>query len=131
VAITLGDHVTADEVLARALGLDAARALTARGLALAAAEHPEGAAEAMRRAEAHGADSIAVHWTLGRAALAAGEQQEAVARLARAASGRDARVLQDLVDLAREGVAGAADAIRASGDRRARAAIGEAEPYLG
>jgi len=69
---------------------------------------------------------------MARADRAHGRAADAVARIEAALTlgGPDVRIVQDLVDLAREGVPGAREAIESTGDRRAKAALGIAAPWL-
>jgi hypothetical protein len=131
VAAAAGEDGEAERAFEAARDFDEARAWLGRGFALDARGEAEEAERALRRAEALGARSIGLAWALARTARERGEVDEAVVLLERAAEGGDARVLQDLVDLAVAGVPGAEEAIVRTDDRRAMGAIGRARPWLG
>jgi tetratricopeptide (TPR) repeat protein len=126
VAIRLGEDDAAAEAFEAAHARDPARAWLGRGLALDVAGRLEESRADLLRAEALGSRSAGLSWALARAARASGRIEEAVSRLATAASlgENDVRITQDLIDLALEGAPGAGKAIESTGDGRALAAIG-------
>jgi tetratricopeptide (TPR) repeat protein len=145
VSAAAGDEATAGRAFREAERLRPDRARLGFGMARDAKARWTEAEEALRRAEEAGNASPWLSWCLARALRARGDLPAAARRLEEAVvrSGGDRRPLQDLIDLANRrntvpgtvrqalesGAAASREAIRRIGDRRALAAIGEAEPY--
>jgi Fe-S-cluster containining protein len=132
VAARRNDEARVDEAFSTACAIDESLAWLERGLVLDDRGAVDEARDALRRAETLGAESPWLDWALHRCALARGDAGTAVRRLELAAhrGHNDSRIIQDMIDLAKDGDSRVIASVLATGDRRAMTALGHGRPHL-